>query len=85
MDYSSHPDAAKLHPAKASEYIPAWQTDGGATEPEYTPPKLKSKPANKKTQNRHAVPPPPGEKPGIVRSDKESIMSNISQQKIDGF
>ncbi|MDR0917244.1 MAG: type IV secretory system conjugative DNA transfer family protein [Oscillospiraceae bacterium] len=92
-DYSNHPDAKKLRPAKASEYVPAWQKLTVSPEPAaYSPPERKpakppAKPpaARPKKKTGPPVPSPPAEKPiavqkdtekpAIVQSDKDSIMS----------
>ena len=64
FDYTSHPEAKKLHDCKASEHIPEWVRNPRKEEPSSTPVK---KNAPKKR---------PPAKTGVVLTDKDSIMSN---------
>ena len=66
-DYSNHPEAKKLRPCKASEHIPAWHGKADIPSPPAQPPPRK--PPRKK---------PSAAKSGVVKTDKDSIMSKKS-------
>jgi type IV secretion system protein VirD4 len=67
FDYSEHPEAAKLRPAKASAYIPDRPPPRAAAPPPAIPkPRQSGKPAQKAAT---------GSAKGVVRSDKNSIIS----------
>lgn len=61
FDYTSHPEAGKLMPCKASAHIPEWSKLPAATAEDNTPKESEAK--------------KPPEKTGVVETDKYSIMS----------
>ena len=61
FDYTSHPEADKLIPCKASAHIPEWSKLPAATAEDNTPKESEAK--------------KPPEKTGVVETDKYSIMS----------
>ena len=61
FDYTSHPEADKLIPCKASAHIPEWSKLPIATVADNTPKKSEAKKSSEKT--------------GVVETDKYSIMS----------
>lgn len=61
FDYTSHPEADKLIPCKASAHIPAWSKLPAATAEDNAPKESEAK--------------KPPEKTGVVETDKYSIMS----------
>jgi type IV secretion system protein VirD4 len=65
-DYAEHPEAKKLHPARASEYIPDRPPPRAAA----PPPPLKPR-----RPGKAAKPDATGAAKGVVRSDKDSIIS----------
>lgn len=69
-DYSNHPEAKKLTPRKASDYVPNHPVSGSMEEPDVPPP---ARP------RRKGKPPESGggprDKPGYVSAGKDSIMS----------
>ena len=74
-DYSNHPEARKLIPCKASEYIPGWRPSESASEFDYSP---FNKPPDKNAPKKDKPAKPPGDAGsgmGYVAADKDSIMS----------
>ncbi len=70
-DYSNHPEAKKLIPCKASEYIPRWQPSSQTKEADYSPLDKQTE----KNSSRRKSATPPDKKTGIVQTDRDSIMS----------
>lgn len=66
LDYTRHPDAAKLKPCKASEHIPKWRQNkmaAGTFKPE---PEKRRTAKKKRTAPEH----------NLIQTDKDSIMLN---------
>ena len=75
-DYSYHPEAKKLIPCKASEYVPDRPVSERTEEPDVPPPK--GQPSRPRKKDQPLLEPDSSEaksKPRYVTSDKDAIMS----------
>lgn len=72
-DYTLHPDAKKLRPAKASEHIPEWykHRDTATPAPEPTSKRSAKRQPSTRAERKSAG----GTNPSVVPSDKKSILS----------
>lgn len=73
FDYSSHPEAKKMIPCKASSYIPRWQPSASTKESDYSP--FDKRTDKQPRRRKPAAADPPAKKTGIVQTDRDSIMS----------
>jgi len=74
-DYSNHPEAKKLQPCKASEYIPDHPVDAGADEIDVQPPGRNPQRTRRKGKPPESDAGGSGNTPRYVPVDKDSIMS----------
>lgn len=75
-DYSKHPEAKKLRPAKAASHIPAWQLDAEKKKSEVTRDTVpKRKPRKTAAAPEQTEEKRPTDKPRIVATTKDSILS----------
>jgi len=92
-DYSKHPESRKLRSSKAASHIPAWRSEekpvrqpakrkvqGATQKPAPQKPAQSPQPAPPETTPAKQPDPKPAEKPRIVTTTKDSILSKPKKE-----